>query len=376
MSSSMYLALLGLVFIPLAMAIILFSNSGKDNKPKQFLSFVMLNTAFVFFGNYLYFTHDFVSYSYLHGFHIASVLLIYPSIFIYLNMLTKSGHFVKTHLYHFIPALLFMILSDVFFFLFLSENERIYFLDKYRYQMSYDNWVLNLLWIIRMTNLMVLFLQIPFYFFQILKLQRKHVERINNSFSNPWHVNLNWIKWVNYLFIVSAFLCVFFYSLNPKKLFGNESVVIYPFYLLAIVISIFGVLGNMQKVIFPDELIDEKESLSGHLLMEEEEVNLELKVKLEKHFLEDKPFLNPDYRIWDLAFNLNSNRTYISSFINTYYNQNFNQFVNKYRIEYASEIKEKYPNMKQEEIAIQAGFGSVSSYLRAHKCFTEQKVNC
>lgn len=54
--------------------------------------------------------------------------------------------------------------------------------------------------------------------------------------------------------------------------------------------------------------------------------------RVEKYLENEKPYLNPEFKITDMAKDLFSNRTYISAFINREYGMNFNRFINNYRL--------------------------------------------
>jgi hypothetical protein len=320
------IALLFPVIIPLTIAFILFFSSGKNNRPKLFLSFAMFNTAFVFWGNYLYFNHEYYSYSFIHGFHIFSVLAIYPSLYIYFLLLTKQNKSRRQYLIHFIPAVFFMLGSDSLFFPFLNVSQRVYFLSEYRIHPTFDNLPLSILWFFRFLNVVVLFVQIVYYSIAIFKIQKKHSQNIQESFSNPWEFELNWIRFLNIVFVSSAALSILFYATNPVKLLGGQYI-IYPFYLLSAVISLLGIIGNMQK----DETKKVIEDpVSGNIIEEIKEN--ELKNRLENFFNDKQPYLQPELKLTDVCSEIGSNRTYVSNLINEKYGMNFSQFVNQYRL--------------------------------------------
>ena len=56
------------------------------------------------------------------------------------------------------------------------------------------------------------------------------------------------------------------------------------------------------------------------------------KERVEKYLEDKKPYLNPEFKITDMAKDLFSNRSYISAFINREYGMNFNRFINHYRL--------------------------------------------
>jgi AraC-like DNA-binding protein len=358
-SEKLNIALLIPVIIPFIIALILFFSSGKSNRPKLFLSLSMFNTAFVFWGNYLYFNHAYYHYSFIHGFHIFSVLAIYPSFYIYFLLLTQQKIRWKKYFLHFLPALLFMLVSDVIFFPFLNISERVYFLGEYRIHPTFDNLPLSILWIFRFLNVGAILVQVVLYSLAIFRLQKQHKTNIQECFSNPWEFDLNWIRVLNFILIASAIVSILFYTTNPVKLLG-EQYITYPFYLLSGVISLLGILGNMQNPVL-------KNITDGQVVNLNDLKGNELKLKLENYFIEKQPYLQPDLKLTDVCAQIGSNRTYVSNLINVNYGMNFSQFVNHYRLKEAEELLRKFPTRNLEQVAVEAGFGHISSFSRACK---------
>lgn len=56
------------------------------------------------------------------------------------------------------------------------------------------------------------------------------------------------------------------------------------------------------------------------------------KERFEKYMQEDKPYLNPELKITDLTRELQTNRTYLSTFINRTYGMNFKAYINDCRL--------------------------------------------
>ncbi len=87
-----------------------------------------------------------------------------------------------------------------------------------------------------------------------------------------------------------------------------------------------------------------------------------------------KPWLNPGFRIGDMAEDLFSNRAYVSTFINSEYGVNFNRFVNGYRLQEVERLKAEARRKKQRvpmlQLILNAGFSSYRSYLRAREAAT------
>jgi len=86
----------------------------------------------------------------------------------------------------------------------------------------------------------------------------------------------------------------------------------------------------------------------------------------------EKPYLNSEFSLKEIAKNINSSRTYVSQVINEHYYCNFNTFINDYRIREArrklSDPTNK--NITIEAIANEVGFKSKTSFNNAFKKFT------
>ena len=91
---------------------------------------------------------------------------------------------------------------------------------------------------------------------------------------------------------------------------------------------------------------------------------LDLKLKTEKIYT------NPDLSIQDLAAEIGTNRSYISSTINTFYNRNFCSYINHYRFQELADTLLKEKAYSHKELATKCGFGSIDSMKRTVKLKT------
>ncbi len=84
----------------------------------------------------------------------------------------------------------------------------------------------------------------------------------------------------------------------------------------------------------------------------------------------EKPYLDSDMKLSDLATALGTNRNTISSCINSQYGSSFSQFVNSYRINHAQKLMRTKPDMKISEVWATSGFTTESSFFRSFKAVT------
>jgi len=103
-----------------------------------------------------------------------------------------------------------------------------------------------------------------------------------------------------------------------------------------------------------------------------------IKSQLLRLFEKEQAFKNPDLKITDIAIQLYTNRTYISTLINTEYSCSFSTFVNQYRVEEAKKVllDNVNNNFSLEYIATLAGFGSLHSFIRVFKDVTGSTPGC
>jgi len=90
-------------------------------------------------------------------------------------------------------------------------------------------------------------------------------------------------------------------------------------------------------------------------------------IRFEQYLYDKKPFLNPRLRVMDVAYDLCTNRNYISTFINNTYGMNFNHLINSLRLKELDRLRLS-PEHKDDtnmDLVLAAGFSCYRSYLRA-----------
>ncbi len=95
-----------------------------------------------------------------------------------------------------------------------------------------------------------------------------------------------------------------------------------------------------------------------------------LKKRILKYVEERKPYLNKDLKLQDLAFAMNTNRSYISQTLNREFETNFYAFINTYRVQYSVELMKKKPGRVVEYYADKSGFKSRSVFFTEFKRVT------
>lgn len=132
--------------------------------------------------------------------------------------------------------------------------------------------------------------------------------------------------------------------------------------------SYFVILQKHERIIFESVRISHVETTNGV----KDESYRELYDRIIDYFEKDKPFLDNQLTINDVAKVVFSNKVYISRAINQYTGRNFCQFVNYYRIRYSLETFRANPDMRITTMAQISGFNSVVSYNMAFHLFMNE----
>ena len=211
--------------------------------------------------------------------------------------------------------------------------------------------------------------------FQLFYSYRK---KIIQFFSNTYALELNWILSFLILFslaflygIIQDFIGSYFVNLNYMERWWLNLFV-------AIITLYVGVKGyftdttklNTLDFTFSPKAIgipDSTDSITENKSIPEIQIN-NIKLLMETN----KPYLNPDLNLSELAQLANLSRGQLSETINSGFNKNFNDFINAYRVE---AFKKMIQENKQEQLSLlgiaqDCGFNSKATFNRVFKKLT------
>lgn len=100
-------------------------------------------------------------------------------------------------------------------------------------------------------------------------------------------------------------------------------------------------------------------------------ITSELKIKLVQYMENEKPFLNQELRMLDIANQLGISAHHTSQLINEGFSMNYSDFINSYRLKEAVKIlgdtSKQRVNMNISEVAFNSGFNTRASFYNAFK---------
>ncbi len=230
-----------------------------------------------------------------------------------------------------------------------------------------------------------------FYTIIILLNLRRHYRKVSDYYSyDSIMINLGWLKWITLFFFISYGFVIGASFLSPVYVFHPffdpfhtpdiaTTFFIITFSLFALKQSIvFKTEKSINKKQYNDESIqqnNERKYEKSGLKQDDEKIFYE---KLENYMQSNKPYLDSDLTIADLAEKLDIPKHYVTEIINKRFENNFFMYINSYRIEEAKKklSDEMYSGHSIIRIAYDCGFNSKSTFNAVFKKFTDVTPSC
>jgi len=288
------------------------------------------------------------------------LLLCGPLIFLYTqSVIYKDFHFTKGKLLHFLPFIVLFFVAEISY---LAAG----------HQMQIK--ILNS--IIERKIPAIIYLAasgIYIHFFVYLFIALRSINRYefaaSNQYSEAQKVTLGWLKTIIYFFLalmlISAVNSYLSFRSRGQAYFFLLSLTIF-LLMLFIIFVLFKALHNPAIFsVWEEKEINEAAQTRKYATspMQEDEKKCILD-NLLQHMQSQRPYLEPELTLNDLAAQIAVKPKLLSQVINELLHQNFFEFINHYRIE---EAKQLLTNPKDKKITVlevmyEVGFNSKSSF--------------
>ena len=199
----------------------------------------------------------------------------------------------------------------------------------------------------------------------------RYRKNIKDYYSSIDKLSLTWMLYVVVAFFVMWMVDFFTFVFIDLGVIGQNTESYLTFVSL-LINFVFAILIFFKALQHPEYFTgltgEEKQNKYEHSRLTEKE-KTEYLQKLESYFNNDKPYLNPELTITDVALNLNVSVKYLSQVINETLGKNFYDFINSYRIEEAKRQLNENTDSKKTvlEILYESGFNSKSAFNTAFK---------
>lgn len=369
--------------LSLFISVILIFFNWRENKNTIYLGaflFIMsiysLTHYFAVFGNSAFWLAVF--YGNISPFMLAAGPLLY----FYIRGIIKDSYFLKSRdLLHFLPAAIVFIGNIPYYltsFSYKLELAQKIIDDMNNLKTIGVNFIfpLSINYVIRVTSLIV---------YTLLSYYKIWKYRPNVKKSIPTHQYLLTYRWLNMFFVTLIILLIAFALITadfiqktPKETYValnlahnlggimfmllSLSLLIFPQILYGF--PIYQEVALMRKTKISAATDDQQANID---LDDEDNPFIELRNQINTYLTEEKPYLNPDFSIGDLASELKVPQHHISYCLRVLFKQSFPKLKTQLRIQYAIELMSsaEFEHLSIEGIGQMAGFSSRSSFYSA-----------
>lgn len=243
----------------------------------------------------------------------------------------------------------------------------------------------HLIFIARMVAKFIFAIQVVIVLLKGYQRVKKFDEIVENCYSDIENRTLRNTQ-IIIIFLVITSIISFLANVIGKEAFVDSlALVSIPCVVFAIILFMLLRAGHMQNFTIHELMEEAAETVvtdngNNTDIMREAaetppaEVNAEkirqISAEIEEVMRREKPFLQPDLRVSDLARLLLTNRDYISRAIRLDKGMSFNEYVNKLRIEHAITLMKNNPQMSVLDLSVKSGYTSQASFFRNFKQFT------
>ncbi|MCK5087369.1 MAG: AraC family transcriptional regulator, partial [Melioribacteraceae bacterium] len=290
-------------------------------------------------------------------------LLLFPVYYLYAKYLEGfSEKFSNFDLLHLFPFLVYKIFLLPYYFMtheqiLTFQNSLI--IEDHPFQYIVLNWIIIIQGLV--------------YMILVLNVTKKYELRIKEMYSSISKIKLDWLKNATYL---ALFITIVFMIENILQLSGIYISESFGFSSLmaAIYIYTIGYMGLSRSGVFTELVQIESMDLDNNIKQsnieryEKSGLSIENAEMYQKKLLSimesEKPYMNSNLTLGDLAALLSISSHNLSEIINTKEKKNFFDFINHYRIEETKRelINPKKGNLTILAIAMDAGFNSKTSF--------------
>lgn len=292
-----------------------------------------------------------------------------PLMYLYAKMMTtEKPEFHYSYLWHFTPFVVFFILAMIFLNKPVMEGTKGFLLiDKF----------ISL----RIIYGISFFVSITAYSIASFIVIHRHQKYLKTVISySSAKVTLQWLIGLSVTFYVSYILVFIFGLIDILLNFMPFDPYELSFLGLTIFAFLYGFYGFKQPAIFEEIVGTDQETQTDKAPKGRKYVRSGLKKKDAERFMKmiinylekEKPYLDRELTITQVAEELNIPRHFITEIINNYMGKNFYYFINEYRVE---EVKRRladpaYKNLTILAIAYDSGFNSKSAFNTIFKAMT------
>ena len=380
MESYLYILLSALpMFVCAFWAMVFLFKYRRARKDQKILFWFMLTATVLYFSHFVFFNKIYPWIPLTDTLYNFATLAVYPIYYLYILSLTQKLRW--KHGLILLPALLLSLVIGILYGIMPREDLRDFLLS-YEYSEGMlpevgacvaSGWAHDLVKVLFAIQL------VPILLYGLKKIERFR-KSVAEYFSNTEENDLREIRWLLIFFVVTSVFSFVANLIGRVSFADSIALVAIPALLFSILLFAVGYVGWVQKFSVEDLMKESlEEGAAVEVEMDSKPLRKDLKRELDGLMEKEKLFLQPNLKLSEVAFALNTNRTYIYNALmdnGSGEHLSFSDYVNQYRIRYSLELLEKHAGNKQiEDMIYESGFASKAAFYHNFKKFVGMTPN-
>lgn len=357
---------LPLITCALFSMLILLEWCNRQLREQHTLFAFMLTATLLYVGHYIYFNRaaDLLPLSDI--LYVSANLTVYPLYLIYIIRLTSKWRAVYWLML--LPGLL-AIMATGTGYIFMTDEEDRMFVHNYLYhnsQTGLTDMALFQAYIHQFCKLVFAIEVIATVVIGSMMI-RRYDRMVDEFYADTDDKSMRNIQSILYLVLTIAILSFIVNIIGRARFTDHEIILTTTSLMFSALLFAIGYEGLHRHFSIIDMRTNKEQVSNDDSAALKDAVNRSMTERIIALVENDKIYLQPDLKLDDLAQMMHTNRTYIYQAVNQQMGISFNEFINRYRIAHAKRLMASDPTLSMNDVALQSGFASLSSFYRNMK---------
>ena len=326
----------------------------------------MLTATLLYVGHYIYFNRaaDLLPLSDI--LYVSANLTVYPLYLIYIIRLTSKWRAVYWLML--LPGLL-AIMATGTGYIFMTDEEDRMFVHNYLYHNSQTELTDMALFqaYIRQFCKLVFAIEVIATVVIGSMMIRRYDRMVDEFYADTDDKSMRNIQSILYLVLTIAVLSFIVNIIGRARFTDHEIILTTTSLMFSALLFAIGYEGLHRHFSIIDMRTNKEQVSNDDSAALKDAVNRSMTERIIALVENDKIYLQPDLKLDDVAQMMHTNRTYIYQAVNQQMGISFNEFINRYRIAHAKRLMASDPTLSMNDVALQSGFASLSSFYRNMK---------
>ena len=326
----------------------------------------MLTATLLYVGHYIYFNRAVDLLPLSDILYVSANLTVYPLYLIYIIRLTSKWRAVYWLML--LPGLL-AIMATGTGYIFMTDEEDRMFVHNYLYHNSQTGLTDMALFqaYIRQFCKLVFAIEVIATVVIGSMMIRRYDRMVDEFYADTDDKSMRNIQSILYLVLTIAVLSFIVNIIGRARFTDHEIILTTTSLMFSALLFAIGYEGLHRHFSIIDMRTNKEQVSNDDSAALKDAVNRSMTERIIALVENDKIYLQPDLKLDDVAQMMHTNRTYIYQAVNQQMGISFNEFINRYRIAHAKRLMASDPTLSMNDVALQSGFASLSSFYRNMK---------